>query len=120
MSTKEQQKGIERLPGTLGLLILRTLVWGPVDGHAIAKAIDFNSDDVRQVEPGSLFPALHRRIKRQWISVEEGTSADHRRAKFYRPAATRRRQLAVETSQGDQLAGSIARILRPAAPEGES
>src|SRR6202050_2636581 len=84
MSTKEQRERIELLQGTLDLLILRTLVRGPVHGHAIAKAIEFNSDDVLQVEQGSLYPALHRLIKRKWISVEEGTSENNRRAKFYK------------------------------------
>ncbi len=107
------------LQGTLDLLILRTLVRGPVHGHAIAKAIEFNSDDVLQVEQGSLYPALHRLIKRKWISVEEGTSENNRRAKFYRLTAAGRRQLAAETSKWDKMAGAIARILRPAEQEGE-
>src|ERR1700683_2943507 len=114
MSTKEQRKRIERLPGTLDLLILRTLVRGPVHGHAIAKAIEFNSDEVLQVEQGSLYPALHRLIKRGWISMEEGTSENNRRAKFYKLTAAGRRQLAAETSKWDKMAGAIARILRPA------
>ena len=99
MSTKEQKKRIEFLQGTLDLLILRTLLLGPTHGHAIAKAIEFNSDDVLQVEQGSLYPALHRLIKRRWISVEEGTSENNRRAKFYRLTAKGRRQLVVETSK---------------------
>ena len=114
MSTKEQKKHIELLQGTLDLLILRTLLLGPTHGHAIAKAIEFSSDDVLQVEQGSLYPALHRLIKRGWISVEEGTSENNRRAKFYRLTAKGRRQLVVETSKWDKLAGAIARILRPA------
>jgi PadR family transcriptional regulator, regulatory protein PadR len=113
MSTKEQKKRIELLQGTLDLLILRTLLLGPTHGHAIAKAIEFNSDDVLQVEQGSLYPALHRLIKRRWISVEEGTSENNRRAKFYRLTAKGRRQLVVETSKWDKLAGAITRILRP-------
>ena len=119
MSTKEQRERIELLQGTLDLLILRTLLRGPVHGHAIAKAIEFNSDDVLQVEQGSLYPALHRLIKRKWISVEEGTSENNRRAKFYRLTAAGRRQLAAETSKWDKMAGAIARILRPAEQEGE-
>ncbi|HKO05986.1 MAG TPA: PadR family transcriptional regulator [Candidatus Acidoferrales bacterium] len=119
MSTKEQKERIELLQGTLDLLILRTLVRGPAHGHAIAKAIEFNSDEVLQVEQGSLYPALHRLIKRGWIGVEEGTSENNRRAKFYRLTAKGRRQLAVETSKWDKLAGAIAQILRPAEQEGE-
>ena len=114
MSTKEQKKRIELLQGTLDLVILRTLLLGPTHGHAIAKAIEFNSDDVLQVEQGSLYPALHRLIKRRWISVEDGTSENNRRAKFYRLTAKGSRQLVVETSKWDKLAGAIARILRPA------
>jgi PadR family transcriptional regulator, regulatory protein PadR len=113
MSTKDQKKRIELLQGTLDLLILRTLLLGPVHGHAIAKAIEFRSDDVLQVEQGSLYPALHRLIKRRWISVEEGTSENNRRAKFYGLTAKGRKQLALETSKWDKLAGAIGRILRP-------
>ena len=120
MSTKEQKERIELLQGTLDLLVLRTLLLGPTHGHAIAKAIEFNSADVLQVEQGSLYPALHRLIKRGWISAEQGTSENNRRAKFYRLTAKGRRQLALETSKWDKLAGAIAQILRPANREGES
>lgn len=119
MSTKEQDRRIELLQGTLDLLILRTLLLGPTHGHAIAKAIEFRSDDVLQVEQGSLYPALHRLIKRGWISSEEGTSENNRRAKFYRLTAKGRKQLALETSKWDKLAGAIARVLRPSEQEGE-
>jgi PadR family transcriptional regulator PadR len=114
MSTKEQKERIELLQGTLDLLILRTLLLGPTHGHAIAKAIEFRSEDVLQVEQGSLYPALHRLIKRRWITVEDGTSENNRRAKFYRLTARGRRQLTVETSKWNKLAGAMARILRPA------
>lgn len=114
MPTKEDRERIELLQGTLDLLILRTLVRGPAHGHAIAKAIEFNSEDVLQVEQGSLYPALHRLIRRRWIAVEDGTSENNRRAKFYRLTPQGRRQLAIETSKWDKLAGAIARILRPA------
>jgi PadR family transcriptional regulator, regulatory protein PadR len=120
MSTKEQRERIELLQGTLDLLILRTLRLGPAHGHGIAKAIEFRSDDVLQVEQGSLYPALHRLIKRGWISVQDGTSENNRRAKFYRLTARGRRQLDVETGKWQKLAGAIARILRPAESEGES
>ena len=113
MSTKEEKHRVELLQGTLDLLILRTLQLGPAHGHAIAKAIEWKSDDVLQVEQGSLYPALHRLIKREWISVEEGTSENNRRAKFYKLTRKGRRQLAVETSKWDKLTGAIARILRP-------
>ena len=119
MSTKEQKR-VELLQGTLDLLILRTLLLRPAHGHAIARAIELKSDEVLQVEQGSLYPALHRLIRRQWISVEDGTSENNRRAKFYRLTARGRRQLVIETSKWDKLAAAIARILRPAEQEGES
>ena len=118
MSTKEENERVELLQGTLDLLILRTLVLGPTHGHAIAKAIEHNSDDVLQVEQGSLYPALHRLIKRGWISVEEGTSENNRRAKFYRLTVKGRKQLTIETTKWDKMAAAIARILRPAKEEG--
>ena|ERR1700683_3928859 len=120
MPTKEQTEHIALLQGTLDLLILRTLLLGPTHGHAIAKAIEFNSDDVLRVEQGSLYPALHRLIKRGWISAEKGTSENNRRAKFYRLTAKGRRQLVLEASKWDKLVGAIARILRPAEQQGES
>lgn len=81
--------------------------------HAIAKSIERSSDSVLQVEQGSLYPALHRLIKRGWIVAEEGASENNRRAKFYRLTAAGRKQLAVETSKWDAIAGAIARILHP-------
>jgi PadR family transcriptional regulator, regulatory protein PadR len=119
MSTRAKER-VELLQGTLDLLILRTLLLGPAHGHAIARAIEVNSEDVLQVEQGSLYPALHRLIQRKWIAVEEGTSENNRRAKFYRLTAKGRKQLVLETSKWDKLAGAIARILRPAKQEGES
>ena len=114
MSTKEEKERIELLQGTLDLLILRTLLLGPAHGHAIAKAIEFKSDDVLQVEHGSLYPALHRLIKRGWISAEEGTSENNRQAKFYRLTPKGRKQLEVETSKWHKLTTAIAQILHPA------
>src|SRR6266496_2722130 len=114
MSTKEERDRLELLQGTLDLLILRTLLLGPAHGHSIAKAIEQSSDDVLQVEQGSLYPALHRLIKRGWIAFDHGTSENNRRAKFYRLTPKGRRQLVVETGKWDKLARAIARILRPA------
>ena len=109
MSTKDAR--VELLQGTLDLLILRTLLPGPAHGHAIAKSIERSSSDVLQVEQGSLYPALHRLIKRGWIVAEDGTSENNRRAKFYRLTPKGKKQLTVETSKWDRLAGAIARIL---------
>jgi PadR family transcriptional regulator PadR len=110
MSTKDARVGL--LQGTLDLLILRTLLPGPAHGHAIAKSIERSSSDVLQVEQGSLYPALHRLIKRGCIVAEDGTSENNRRAKFYRLTPKGKKQLTVETSKWDRLAGAIARILR--------
>lgn len=111
MSTRDSKDRVALLQGTLDLLILQTLRAGPIHGHAIAKAIERTSDDVLLVEQGSLYPALHRLLKRQWIAAEDGTSDNNRRAKFYRLTTTGRRQLLVETTKWDKLAGAIARIL---------
>lgn len=121
MSTRKgQERRAELLQGTLDLLILRTLLPGPAHGHAIVKSIEMNSEDVLQVEQGSLYPALHRLIKRGWISAEEGTSENNRRAKYYRLTAKGRKQLTVETGNWEKLARAIGRILKPAGEEGRS
>jgi PadR family transcriptional regulator len=117
MSTRNDRARVELLQGTLDLLVLRTLRLGPAHGHAIAKAIEQGSDDVLLVEQGSLYPALHRLIKRGWITFDDGTSENNRRAKFYRLTAKGRKQLEIETSKWDRLAAAIARVLRPAAQE---
>jgi PadR family transcriptional regulator, regulatory protein PadR len=119
MSTKDSER-LELLQGSLDLLVLRTLIRGPVHGHAIAKSIEYSSGNVLQVEQGSLYPALHRLIKRGWISYEKGISENNRKAKFYRLTAKGRRQLVVETSKWDRLARAIGRILRPLRQGGRS
>jgi PadR family transcriptional regulator PadR len=113
MSTRLTHDRVELLQGTLDLLILRTLRWGSAHGHAIAKAIERGSHDVLLVEQGSLYPALHRLIKRGWITFDDGTSENNRRAKFYRLTAKGRKQLEVETSKWNTLARAVGRILRP-------
>jgi PadR family transcriptional regulator, regulatory protein PadR len=112
MSTKEEAERIELLQGTLDLLILRTLAPGRAHGHAIAKTIERHSEDVLQVEQGSLYPALHRLIKRGWISADEGTSENNRRAKFYRLTAKGRRQLHIEATRWEKLVRTIASVLK--------
>src|SRR5688572_26436433 len=111
MSTEDR---LELLQGTLDLLILRTLQLGPARGQAIAKAIEHSSEDALLVEEGSLYPALHRLIKRGWISFEEGMSENNRKAKFYRLTAKGKKQFALETSKWEKFVRAMARILRPA------
>jgi len=111
MSTEER---LELLQGTLDLLILQSLRRGPAHGHAIMEAIERRSGSVLHVEQGSLYPALHRLIKRRWITFEHGTSENNRRAKYYELTAKGLKQLAVETSNWEKLASAIARVLRPA------
>jgi PadR family transcriptional regulator, regulatory protein PadR len=111
MPTEER---LELLQGTLDLLILQSLRRGPAHGHAIMQAIERRSGAVLRVEQGSLYPALHRLIRRGWITFEHGTSENNRRAKYYRLTARGLKRLAVETSNWEKLAGAIARVLRPA------
>ncbi len=113
MPTQDENARVALLQGTLDLLILRTLRIGPAHGHEITKAIEQSSDDVLRVEQRSLYPALHRLIKRGWIDFDHGTSDNNRRAKYYRLTPIGRRQLAVETSKWETLARAIARVLKP-------
>lgn len=100
--------------GTLDMLILRTLVLGPAHGQMIAHAIELGSEDVLQVEHGSLYPALHRLQNRGWIAAFWGTSESNRKAKYYRLTPEGRRQLAAQTSRWEQVVRAIGRILNPA------
>jgi len=104
----------ELLQGTLDLLILQTLVLGPAHGHTIAYAIEHRSEDVLQVEHGSLYPALHRLEDRGWIASFWGTSENNRRARYYRLTPAGRTQLAQQTSRWDELVRAVNRVLRPA------
>jgi PadR family transcriptional regulator, regulatory protein PadR len=113
MSTEDTDR-LELLQGTLDLLILQTLRLGAAHGHAIMQGIQQSSEDALRVEQGSLYPALHRLIKRGWIAFEHGTSENNRRAKYYRLTPKGRKQLAIETSKWERLARAIARVLRPA------
>jgi PadR family transcriptional regulator PadR len=102
---------IELLQGTLDLLIL---LFGASHGHAIAKHIQRTSEDVLQVETGSLYPALHRLEAQGWIDSEWQLSDKGKRAKYYRLTRAGRKQLAAEQSKWEQLAAAMARVLRPA------
>ena len=105
----------EMLQGTLDLLILQTLVPGPAHGHTIAHVIEHRSEDVLQVEHGSLYPALHRLETRGWIASFWGTSENNRKARYYRLTATGRKQLEAQTGNWDRLVRAVNRVLRPAA-----
>ena len=105
------------LQGTLDLLVLRTLHSGPAHGHTIAHGIERQSDDVLQVEHGSLYPALHRLENRGWIASFWGTSENNRRARYYRLTPLGRRQLASQTNRWDELVRAVNRILRPLSNE---
>ena len=95
------------------MLILRTLVLGPAHGQTIAHAIEQGSEEVLQVEHGSLYPALHRLQNRGWIAAFWGTSENNRKAKYYRLTPEGRRQLATQSSRWDQLVRAIGRIMNP-------
>ena len=105
---------IELLQGTLDMLILRTLQWGPQHGHGIGQAIRGTSEDVLKIEHGSLYPALHRLEKQGWISAEWKASETNRRAKYYRLTPRGRKQLVSEQGKWDLLVRTIARIMKPA------
>ena len=105
---------VELLQGTLDLLILRTLLFGPQHGHGIGKHIRTMSDDVLQVETGSLYPALHRLEAQGWIASDWQLSDKGKRAKYYKLTRSGRAQLAAEQSKWDLLSAAMARVLRPA------
>lgn len=104
----------DMLQGTLDMLILQTLVFGPAHGHSIAHTIERRSDQILQVEHGSLYPALYRLEARGWIASFWGTSENNRKARHYRLTAAGRKHLADETSRWERLARGIGRVLRPA------
>jgi transcriptional regulator len=101
------------LQGTLDLLILRTLGAGPAHGHTIAHAIERRSDEVLQVEHGSLYPALHRLEDRGWVSSFWGTSETNRKARYYRLTPAGRRQLTAQVSRWTELVRAVDRVLHP-------
>ena len=104
----------EVLQGTLDLLILQTLILGPAHGHTIAHVIEHRSDEVLQVEHGSLYPALHRLEDRAWIASFWGTSENNRKARYYRLTPKGRKQLTQQTGRWEQLVRAINRVLKPA------
>src|ERR687898_1785520 len=113
----EQPLHGQLLQGTLDVLILRTLVTGPAHGHTIAHVIEHQSEDVLQVEHGSLYPALHRLEDRGLIASFWGTSENNRKAKYYRLTPAGKKMLAAETTRWEQLASAISRLMKPAATD---
>ena len=118
MLTREEKDRIALLQGTLDLLILRTLLFGPQHGQGIARAIQEQSDDVLLVDHGALYPALQRLETKEWISAKWGTSANNRKARFYSLTKSGRKQLAHETSRWRTLAAAIGSVLGPEIMEG--
>ena len=108
---KKTEPNAEMLKGTLDMMILRTLVTGDAHGHTIAKVIERSSEDVLEVEQGSLYPALHRLEDRGWVSSYWGTSENNRKAKFYKLTPVGKKQLVLETDRWRQMARAIALVM---------
>ena len=113
----ESDKRSELIRGTLDMLILRTLLFGPEHGLGIVRSIQQGSDDAFLVDAGSLYPALHRLVRRGWITSKWGTSKQGRRAKLYRLTAAGRKQLQVEQSKWGRLVEAISQVMNPAREE---
>ena len=110
---EESSNRIGLLQGTLDLLILQTLQWGPQHGHGIGLAIRSSSNDALQIEHGSIYPALHRLESRGWLSSEWKISEANRRAKYYKLTPQGKKQMLAEQSKWKQLVRAIARTARP-------
>jgi PadR family transcriptional regulator PadR len=117
---KRNQTNNDMLRGTLDMMILRTLVLGDAHGHSIARGIERGSDDLLQVEEGSLYPALHRLEERGWVSSYWGVSDANRKARFYKLTATGRKQLRSEVGRWRQMARAIGLVMGDVLKEGES
>jgi PadR family transcriptional regulator, regulatory protein PadR len=118
MAARRQPDG-EMLKGTLDMMVLRTLATGDAHGHTIAKVIERTSDNVLEVEQGSLYPALHRLEERGWLTSYWGASENNRKAKFYRLTPRGRRQLAAQTNRWREMARAIGRVMGESAQEQE-
>ena len=114
MAKARSRTRLDLLQGTLDLLILRTLQWGPQHGHGIGVAIRASSEDALQVDHGSLYPALHRLEKQGWLEAEWKLSDNKQRAKYYRLTASGRRHLLAERTRWSRFTEAIARVLGPA------
>jgi PadR family transcriptional regulator, regulatory protein PadR len=117
MSTRDTDRQVELMQGTLDLLILQTVALGRAHGHAIARSIERRSGEALQVGHGSLYPALQRLLKLGLITAEDGISENNRKARFYRLTAKGRKQLFTEASKWQKFSNAIARILAPVAEE---
>jgi PadR family transcriptional regulator, regulatory protein PadR len=112
---KEPSNRLALLQGTLDMLILRTLLFGPAHGHQIAKHIQRSSNDVLQVEHGSLYPALHRLERKGWLTAKwESATNQKREFKYYRLTPAGKKHLTEQDSKWKQLAGAIGRVMEPA------
>jgi transcriptional regulator len=111
MAKTKQPTDRDMLQGTLDMLILKTLIMGPAHGHTIAHVIEHTSEEVLQVEQGSLYPALHRLEDRGWLSAYWGPSENNRKAKFYKLTAAGKKQLTLETNRWRQMARAIGLIM---------
>jgi len=114
MTRHSDGERLELLQGTLDMLILRTLQWGPQHGHGVGQAIRARSDELLRVETGSLYPALHRLVKRGWLKAEWGVSEANQRAKYYQLTAAGRAQLLRERNRWSQLVDAIGRVMNAA------
>jgi transcriptional regulator len=118
MSTRDESERLSLLQGTLDVLILRTLIFGPQHGQGIARAIQETSEDELLVEHGALYPALQRLEAQGWISAKWGTSANNRKARFYTLTKSGRAQLLRESTKWRRLAAAMARVLGPEPEKG--
>jgi len=118
MLTREEKERTALLQGTLDLLILRILMFGPQHGQGVARAIQEQSDDVLLVDHGALYPALQRLEANGWIAAKWGVSSNNRKARFYSLTKSGKKQLVEETGHWRRLAGAIARVLGPEEQEG--
>ena len=107
---------LDLLQGTLDVLVLKTLSWGPRHGYAVARWLRQTTDDVLQVEEGSLYPALHRMERRGWIESEWGLSENNRRAKYYRLTTDGRKQLRAEASTWSAFSAAVSKVLAAVSP----
>jgi len=105
---------MDLLQGTLDVLILKTLSWGPLHGYAVVRWISQQTEDALRIEEGALYPALHRMEERGWIEAEWGVSENNRRAKFYRLTDLGRRQLNAESESWQRYAQAVGRVLQTA------